>query len=132
MISQEDQELLMKLRRSGLSDEADALQAALLKRDDETDVDGFDLASERRLRPHMAEIVKGAGSVLDVVAYAEAKGGGFSVSFDTEYAALKAFYYYRHRDGVRLHKSPSRVGRDAQWVLSVPAPSWMTRSAKTK
>jgi hypothetical protein len=54
----------------------------------------------------MQRIVGNAGNVVHAEMYEEAKGGGWAVVFDTEYAALKAFYKYRGSPGLRFGKSP--------------------------
>ena len=48
----------------------------------------------KRLEHEMNKIVRGAGKVTDV--QTEGPGSGWLVVFDTEYAALKAYYHYRH------------------------------------
>ena len=58
-----------------------------------------------RLRKEMERLVQGAGHVVDAQAYEPAKGGGWIVVFDTEYAALKVYYTYRKSSGVKLDKS---------------------------
>jgi hypothetical protein len=47
-----------------------------------------------RLEQEMNKIVRGAGKVTEV--QTEGPGSGWLVVFDTEYAALKAYYHYRH------------------------------------
>ena len=53
-------------------------------------------AFTNKLTAELNKIVKGAGVVIEVHGFEEAKGGGWSAVFDTEYAALKAFYAYRN------------------------------------
>jgi hypothetical protein len=79
---------------------------------DDTDVDGFNLAILPRLRTEVERIIRGAGKIVDLVAYAEAKGGGWSAVLDTEYAGLKLYYVYRRSDA-HLDKKGSN------WVVSV-------------
>jgi hypothetical protein len=69
-----------------------------------TDVDGFNLAILPRLRTEVQKHIGDAGKIEELVAYAEAKGGGWVATLDTEYAALKLFYAYRH-SGARMTKS---------------------------
>jgi len=61
---------------------------------------------DERLRDQMQRTVGDAGSVVHAEMYEEAKGGGWAVVFDTEYAALKAFYKYRGAPGLRFGRSP--------------------------
>lgn len=70
------------------------------------DVDGINPHLSERLKDEMEKVVRGAGKVLEAVAYAPAKGGGMTVLFDTEYAALKAYYFFRSNNNVRLTKLP--------------------------
>ena len=63
-------------------------------------------ALAKRLCADMAKLIGDAGTVLDAQAYEPAKGGGWAVVVDTEYAALKIFYKYRYSN-VKLDKVPS-------------------------
>jgi len=65
---------------------------------------------ETRLRRHLQSLVKSAGRVTEVIIYEPAKGGGWSAIFDTEYAALKAFYAYRLTKGISFGESPNCGG----------------------
>jgi hypothetical protein len=58
----------------------------------------------KRLTKDMNALVAGAGKVVYAVAYEPAKGGGWAVIFDTEYAALKAFYAWRNFANVHFGK----------------------------
>ncbi len=49
---------------------------------------------KNKLTAELNKIVHGAGKVTHVVT--EGPGTGWTVVFDTEYAALKAYYQYRH------------------------------------
>ena len=48
-----------------------------------------------KLIKEIRAIIKDAGSVVEVVGYELAKGGGWAVVVSTEYAALKVYYAYR-------------------------------------
>lgn len=57
---------------------------------------------ERKLTSALATIVGTAGQVLTATGHEAAKGGGWTATFDTEYAALKVYYTYTraaHSDG---------------------------------
>jgi len=82
---------------------------------DQTDVDGFNLAILPRLRAEVERHIQDSGSVIELVAYAPAKGGGWVATLDTEYAALKLHYAYRHCVNVRMR----RAWRHAGWSVSI-------------
>jgi hypothetical protein len=67
---------------------------------------------KKRLTDEMNKYVHGAGHVVDV--QTEGPGSGWTVVFDTEYAALKAFYIYR-KSNPNFGKSSSFGG----WYISV-------------
>jgi len=79
---------------------------------DNYDVDGYNVAILPGLRREVEKRIRGAGKIVDLVAYAPAKGGGWTVVLDTEYAALKLYYYYRMSD-VHLTEKGST------WIISV-------------
>lgn len=78
----------------------------IARRDDDED------RRNERLRREMEKHARGAGHVLDAVMYEPAKGGGWAVLFDTEYAALKVHYKYLGNPTLRLGKTPRG------WVVS--------------
>jgi hypothetical protein len=49
-----------------------------------------------RVERELNKIVQGAGKVIHV--QSEGPGSGWLVVFDTEYAALKAYYHYRRSE----------------------------------
>src|SRR4051812_11699921 len=67
-----------------------------------------------RLEREMNKLVHGAGKVTYV--QTEGPGSGWQVVFDTEYAALKVYYHYRHSKP-NLGKASSGVG--GGWYVSV-------------
>lgn len=75
-----------------------AVQRVASHPEDNTDVDGINVAITPRLTAEIEKTIRGAGKLLEVVAYAEAKGGGWAATLDTEYAALKLFYAWRRSD----------------------------------
>jgi len=102
---------------SSVEDAAQAFEDVLMRQrvaafhtDDDTD--GLNLAILPRLRSELERIIRGAGQIVDLVAYAQAKGGGWTAVLDTEYAALKLYYVYRRSD-THLTKKGST------WVISV-------------
>lgn len=68
-----------------------------------------------RLTAQVTRLIGDAGKVLDAIAYEEAKGGGWAVILDTEYAALKTYYAFRNSPGVRFGESTNMGG----WFVSV-------------
>lgn len=72
-------------------------------------------AFTRKLTQELNRVVRGAGVVIHVEGYEEAKGGGWIGVFDTEYAALKAHYAYRGSPGLKFGRSPTYGG----WYVSV-------------
>lgn len=66
----------------------------------------------KRLEQELDKIVRGAGKVTDVLT--DGPGTGWTVVFDTEYAALKAYYHYRYSKGIHLGKSQT-----GGWFISV-------------
>ncbi len=67
------------------------------------------------LRKEMGKLAHDTGRVTHVEAYDHAKGGGWIVVFDTEYAALKVHYKFLGSPGLKFGKSPSCGG----WFVSV-------------
>jgi hypothetical protein len=80
-----------------------------------------------RLQKEMQRRVGDAGRVVHAEMYEEAKGGGWAVVFDTEYAALKAYYAYRSSPGVGFGKSPTYSG----WYVSTISSYARNASAPT-
>ena len=87
----------------------DHLREALSLTEMKIDYEG---AGSKKVEQEVKRIIKGAGKVVHAQMYEPAKGGGFVVVLDTEYAALKVYYKYRHST-VHLDKNPKG------WVVSV-------------
>jgi hypothetical protein len=69
-----------------------------------------------RLVAEMEKHIRGAGKIIYVRMTDPTKDGSYwSVVFDTEYAALKAYYVYRNSPKIRFGKSPNMNG----WFISV-------------
>jgi len=66
-----------------------------------------------RLEQEMNKIVGTAGKVTYV--QTEGPGSGWQVVFDTEYAALKAYYHYRHS---QPHFGKASAGVGGGWFVS--------------
>lgn len=67
----------------------------------------------KRIRREIETMISGTdGAIVDVRAYAPAKGDGWSVALSTEWAALKVFYQYRNGN---THMTKTANG----WVVSV-------------
>ena len=63
-----------------------------------------------RIGAEMKRIIGSAGKVIDIST--QGVGTGFAVVFNTEYAALKAYYAYRH-------SNPSFGQTSGGWYISL-------------
>ena len=80
------------------------------------DEDGFRPEFERRLAREVSQIIRGAGDLIEVRAYAMSKGGGWSAVLDTEYAALRLLKHYYGLGPNRVYVSK---GRQNRWTFTL-------------
>lgn len=68
-----------------------------------------------KLRRELEKHTRGAGKVIYIRADDLTRSTGWTAVFDTEYAALKAYYTYRGSRGVRFGRSTNLGG----WYMAV-------------